>query len=216
MTTNQDPRMVRIMSTPFAEFWYFNRVIDAWNRNGSCEEVGHLLDLGQDELETRFGMLEHLFWSAVEKQHYGLAACAAKLGYDFTSSDFTHAYLPGGAVYSAISRFGNCPDVLSWLISKGANMECRGPNGYAPLHLAVSKSIAASVNALLTNGADVHAGTIVDDNDTPLHIAARNGDETIYQLLVRWGADPTSRNAYGEQASELLARAVGGRQIRRK
>jgi len=58
------------------------------------------------------------------------------------------------------------------------------------------------VKVALNKGDDVNAQGVFG---TPLHAAARNGQEKIVELLVRYGADHRLRDANGKTAIELAA-----------
>ncbi|XP_042335398.1 protein fem-1 homolog A [Sceloporus undulatus] len=91
----------------------------------------------------------------------------------------------------------------------------RGKNGFTPLHMAVDKDTTTVgrypvgkfpslhvVNLLLECGADPDGRDY--DNNTPLHVAARNNCPLIMSALVEAGAHMDATNAYKQTAYELL------------
>jgi ankyrin repeat protein len=70
-------------------------------------------------------------------------------------------------------------DILTLLLSFGANCQQRGINGYTPLHLAAALDDPVSIELLLSHGADPKARTPIDEHATPSEEAQR---------LSRWQA----------------------------
>ncbi|XP_015276083.1 PREDICTED: protein fem-1 homolog A [Gekko japonicus] len=91
----------------------------------------------------------------------------------------------------------------------------RGKNGFTPLHMAVDKETTNVgrypvgkfpslhvVNLLLECGADPDSRDY--DNNTPLHVAARNNCPLIMSALMEAGAHMDATNAFKQTAYELL------------
>ncbi|XP_015680978.1 protein fem-1 homolog A isoform X2 [Protobothrops mucrosquamatus] len=91
----------------------------------------------------------------------------------------------------------------------------RGKNGFTPLHMAVDKDTTTVgrypvgkfpslhvVNLLLECGADPDSRDY--DNNTPLHVAARNNCPLIMSTLMEAGAHMDATNAFKQTAYELL------------
>ncbi|XP_063147021.1 protein fem-1 homolog A [Candoia aspera] len=91
----------------------------------------------------------------------------------------------------------------------------RGKNGFTPLHMAVDKDTTTVgrypvgkfpslhvVNLLLECGADPDSRDY--DNNTPLHVAARNNCPLIMSALMEAGAHMDATNAFKQTAYELL------------
>ncbi|XP_010173153.1 protein fem-1 homolog A, partial [Antrostomus carolinensis] len=91
----------------------------------------------------------------------------------------------------------------------------RAKNGFTPLHMAVDKDTTTVgrypvgkfpslhvVNLLLECGADPDSRDY--DNNTPLHIAARNNCPLIMSALMEAGAHMDATNAFKQTAYELL------------
>lgn len=87
------------------------------------------------------------------------------------------------------------PEIITYLISKGANVNCQNDEGIAPLHLACYKENA---KFLLDPGADIN---LKDKNgNTPLHILAAEGDDAfvVVKYLLSKGADKNIKNNFGD------------------
>ncbi|KAJ7308322.1 hypothetical protein JRQ81_008857 [Phrynocephalus forsythii] len=91
----------------------------------------------------------------------------------------------------------------------------RGRNGFTPLHMAADKETTAVgrypvgkfpslhvVHLLLECGADPDSRDY--DNNTPLHVAARNNCPLIMRALTEAGAHMDATNAFKQTAYELL------------
>lgn len=70
-----------------------------------------------------------------------------------------------------------------------------------PLHMACEKGFARIANALVQNGADIHAKNILDR--TPLHCSAIAGRSDIALLLLRSGANLHAIDAHGWEACQI-------------
>ena len=76
------------------------------------------------------------------------------------------------------------------------------PDSMPPLHEAVAARKGALTRFLLAQGASVEK-TGGSDGDTPLHIAARTGQERMCRLLVLRGAAPDAPAAGGDGSTPL-------------
>jgi ankyrin repeat protein len=74
-------------------------------------------------------------------------------------------------------------EILSLLLSFGADPNQRGINDFTPLHMAVSRRDLPSVDLLLKSGADQSLATRIDDYETPLELATRAGLADFVKLL---------------------------------
>ena len=78
-------------------------------------------------------------------------------------------------------------NLVSHLISKGANVNVKSSDGWTPLHLAARGNAAMSAEVLLNNGADIDAQA--NDGATPLQAAAGVDGEKVAALLIKHGAN---------------------------
>jgi hypothetical protein len=144
------------------------------------------------------------------------------------------APLPDGSypVHEA-ARLGRAV-MLKMLLKNGAQVDPVDPEGHTPLELAILNGRIQTAEVLIKAGAtfdpsrlmteiaranvtdrDVvrflkHKGGDIDNVDeqgnTPLLIAARDGNHRLIHHLVEYGADVNARNQAGETALELVRR----------
>ena len=82
------------------------------------------------------------------------------------------------------------PEIVAYLISKGADVKRMNNFYMAPLHLACRRSLPFEIVRLLVeNGADVNA--VSKYQGRPLDMAYENGDAHLIQYLISKGAVPT-------------------------
>ncbi|XP_067462181.1 ankyrin repeat and SOCS box protein 10 isoform X2 [Thunnus thynnus] len=91
----------------------------------------------------------------------------------------------------------NCQsECTKLLLSHGANPNAVSEDGLMPLHLCTSPESLECAKYLLQYGAEIN-GCTVDEDDTPLHAAARNGLLEHTELYLRYGAAVDKRNDVG-------------------
>lgn len=95
-------------------------------------------------------------------------------------------------------------DVLRLLLLKGAKVDTPTKDGNTALHLAVEERRRDCARLLLANGARTNVGNS-REGDTPLHMAAANGDENMVKLLLHKGgiASKEVRNKQGKTAFDV-------------
>ncbi len=86
------------------------------------------------------------------------------------------------------------------------SIDARDEFGMTALHWAVAQNYEELVQDLLNN---YKLDLNVQDNEgnTPLHYAARNGNDVIFQVLLAHGANINTRNNGGNTALHLAAQA---------
>lgn len=112
-------------------------------------------------------------------------------------------------------------------IRSGANVNAVDSRGEAVLCTAAADRSAVVVEELLKRGANanVQSKSIGFPGYTPLHMAALNGLTETVDVLLRYGADPTIRNAEGQtpldithvkfdKVREMLSKALESRTVK--
>ncbi|KAM9845266.1 ankyrin repeat and SOCS box protein 10 [Aulostomus maculatus] len=91
----------------------------------------------------------------------------------------------------------NCePECTKLLLTHGANANAVSEDGSMPLHLCTSPESLQCAKYLLQYGAAIN-GCTLDEDDTPLHVAARNGLIEHTELYLRYGAALDKQNDEG-------------------
>ncbi len=96
---------------------------------------------------------------------------------------------------------------ILWILTLAGCALAADGDGMTPLHWAVYRDDAATVQSLLASGADVKAITRVGAI-TPLSLASTNGDAAIIELLLKAGADVKATTSDG--ATPLMLAAASG------
>ncbi|EEF36691.1 protein VAPYRIN [Ricinus communis] len=96
-------------------------------------------------------------------------------------------------------------EVLRLLLLKGADVDAVAKGGFTALHMAVEERRRDCARLLLASGAKADIRD-ASEGDTPLHIAARLGDENMVRLLLqKGGANKDIRNKNGKIAYDVAA-----------
>jgi ankyrin repeat protein len=88
-------------------------------------------------------------------------------------------------------------EVLSYLVSQGADVNSTDINGVTSLHSVCSRGHVEAARILIENGADPAAA--MSDMSTPLHLAVVNGSVDLAELLIQNGA-PLQTKDYKEDS----------------
>eukprot|EP00742_Colponemidia_sp_Colp-10_P004945 GILJ01005283.1.p1 GENE.GILJ01005283.1~~GILJ01005283.1.p1 ORF type:complete len:363 (-),score=31.17 GILJ01005283.1:111-1199(-) len=102
------------------------------------------------------------------------------------------------------ARSGNL-DLLTFAISRGAELDVCNKNGETPLHLAVDNGHERFAVHLVELGASMDVQT-KNGGMTPLHLAAKNGSTAIASFFVAQGANMNVLNALGDSATDIAQR----------
>ncbi len=103
--------------------------------------------------------------------------------------------------YAALS---GDPDLVRFLIDKGANVESMDAKSNTSLHIAVMNDRREAAAVLLERGAAVEARD--DYQRTALILCARErGQASLGRLLIEAGADVNAKDKFGSDALELAA-----------
>lgn len=78
----------------------------------------------------------------------------------------------------------------------GINLDCKNKNGSAPLHLVAHSGDTFTCEMLLVKGAN--KDIIKNDYRTPAHVACKNGNIGVIELLYEHGADFKMRDNIGQ------------------
>lgn len=92
---------------------------------------------------------------------------------------------------------------VKWLLERGAALNREGSN-WGALHYAVFNGHTRLASDLIARGAEVNARS--PNGSTPLMLAAREGREDLTKVLLESGADPRSKNDWGDNALTLAMR----------
>ncbi|CZR64705.1 uncharacterized protein PAC_14604 [Phialocephala subalpina] len=96
------------------------------------------------------------------------------------------------------------PDVVRYLLERGANLHARDPMMDTPLALAVAQGHIEVVEVLLRAGANPNLKAL--DGTTTAIIAASNGHASIVERLLFHGADPQAEDNNGETIMSHIVR----------
>ncbi|XP_061443327.1 ankyrin repeat and SOCS box protein 4 isoform X2 [Rhineura floridana] len=89
-------------------------------------------------------------------------------------------------------------DCVKILCSHGAKTNCYSLSGLAPLHYCTTKLSITCAQQLIWRGADVNIRTNDQEEETPLHTAARCGIPEMVAFYVEQGAVVDCANAHRE------------------
>ncbi|CAM9459932.1 unnamed protein product [Ectocarpus sp. 12 AP-2014] len=110
------------------------------------------------------------------------------------------------ALHTAVLFSDRAGPAVHMLVKAGADTELKSVGGWTPLHAAAVHHRVNCVAALLQNNASVR-NRFDATGDTPLHRACadqREGLAASIDLLLRWGADETTRNKRGRTPLDVL------------
>ncbi len=106
-------------------------------------------------------------------------------------------------LYMVYDKYSDDEDLFDLLVEANAD-----PNAYETktgktvLHLAAERNDVRAMEILINKNASVNKKA--EQNETPLHYAARNCNFEAVQLLIEHDADPLEFNRYGQKPSGLI------------
>ena len=115
------------------------------------------------------------------------------------------ATTPDGLDIFDAACVGNVATIRTLLHSDRADVDLRGMDGYAPLHLAAEFGQVEVVRLLSGRGADPNAVSLNEERATPLHRAISGGHRDTASLLLALGASPNAIERGGLTALHLAA-----------
>ncbi|KAK3104573.1 hypothetical protein FSP39_005194 [Pinctada imbricata] len=95
-----------------------------------------------------------------------------------------------------MATLNNHTKVCEVLLENNADINISNHKGYHPIHVASRNGNAKLVNRLIQNRANIDPKTLEDEN-TPLHLAAMMGHKSVAKILLVGGADIESQNNEG-------------------
>ncbi|KAM6451271.1 ankyrin repeat and SOCS box protein 10 isoform 2-T2 [Liasis olivaceus] len=104
---------------------------------------------------------------------------------------------PGGQTALHAASAAAATDCVRLLLSFGADPGAVSEGGFQPLHLCRSPDSSECARLLLYHGAVVNCVS-EEEEDTPLHVAARLGLVEHVRLFLNYGADLEAKNAEGQ------------------
>lgn len=116
------------------------------------------------------------------------------------------AATPDGLDVFDSAGIGNVTAIRALFHNDLADVDLRGMDGYAPLHLAAEFGQVEVARLLMGRGADPNAVSMNELRATPLHCAITSGHRDTASLLLALGASPNAIQHGGVGALHLAAR----------
>ena len=115
------------------------------------------------------------------------------------------AATPDGLDVFDAAATDNMAAIRALLATDRADVDGRGSDGYAPLHLAAEFGRLETARLLLGRGADPNAVSMNELRATPLHSAIAAGHRDTASLLLALGASPNAIERGGVSPLHLAA-----------
>lgn len=94
-------------------------------------------------------------------------------------------------------------DLIDFAIERGADVNVANPEGYTPLHIAISRGDLRNVTALLRNHADTEARDRHGNNALLSAVLRGPSGYKIAEDLLAAGANPDVQNINGKSARSI-------------
>jgi len=96
--------------------------------------------------------------------------------------------------------------MVELLLQRGADVSAKDDTGGTALHLAAQNGFLSIAEVLLKYKANLHARNSKSNGEqSPLHLAAKNGNATLVGFLLANGDDPNRRDAGGQTPLHVAA-----------
>ena len=101
------------------------------------------------------------------------------------------------------AAFHNRPQLIQWLVNRGANVDHQDRNGYCALHYVAQEKHVGIARILLAAGASTELRDVY--GNTPLWTASfeARGEFSMVELLVRHGASFENKNDAGKSVRDM-------------
>ncbi|KAJ3118250.1 hypothetical protein HDU96_002983 [Phlyctochytrium bullatum] len=117
---------------------------------------------------------------------------------------FLQRFGQGGLTPLHVASAVDCPLIVNLLAQRGANLDAQTTTDCeTALHIAASLSSHGCIKALITHGASTLTRTKWEQ--TPLHLAAETGNETICKMLMKADAGAiNAKDAWGNTPVHII------------
>lgn len=179
-------------------------IVDSWARYVATRDIGVLAD----EIATNPGadVVKGLLRFAFGDHDLRVLELLEQSGVSFRESD--DRWSIDSVLCDAVENGGDCPEVVRWLLDRGAGAVRCTMNRWTPLHLAAIRNHCQVIAVLLDRGVNIDVGTEIDGDRSPLMEACRAGAVDAVSLLLKRGADANRCDGMtGESVLEIARRS---------